>query len=73
MGPEPSGAHQIVTCPGPPGRLPVRVALRSPFPVDRLELVQNGKAILSFALEVFALAMPLFLQLTVDRVLVGRK
>ncbi len=28
--------------------------------------------ILSFALEVFALAMPLFLQLTVDRVLVGR-
>ncbi len=33
------------------GKLPVRVALRSPFPVDRLELVQNGKAILSFALE----------------------
>jgi len=33
------------------GRLPVRVALRSPFPVDRLELVQNGKPILSFALE----------------------
>ncbi len=33
------------------GRLPVRVALRSPFPVDRLELVQNGKSILSFALE----------------------
>ncbi len=28
--------------------------------------------ILSFALEVFALAMPFFLQLTVDRVLVGR-
>jgi ATP-binding cassette subfamily B protein RaxB len=28
--------------------------------------------ILSFALEVFALAMPLFLQFTVDRVLVGR-
>jgi hypothetical protein len=33
------------------GRLPVRVSLRSPFPVDRLELVQNGKTILSFALE----------------------
>jgi hypothetical protein len=33
------------------GRLPVRVALRSPFPVDRLELVQNGRAILSFALD----------------------
>ncbi len=33
------------------GKFPVRVALRSPFPVDRLELVQNGKAILSFALE----------------------
>jgi Tol biopolymer transport system component len=33
------------------GRLPVRVALRSPFPVDHLELVHNGKAILSFALE----------------------
>ncbi len=29
----------------------MRVALRSPFPVDRLELVQNGKSILSFALE----------------------
>jgi ATP-binding cassette subfamily B protein RaxB len=28
--------------------------------------------LLSFALEVFALAMPFFLQLTVDRVLVGR-
>jgi Tol biopolymer transport system component len=33
------------------GRLPVQVALRSPFPVDRLELVQNGRPILSFALE----------------------
>jgi TolB protein len=33
------------------GRLPVRVALRSPIPVDRLELVQNGRAILSFALD----------------------
>jgi Tol biopolymer transport system component len=33
------------------GKLPVRVALRSPFPVDRLELVQNGKPILSFVLE----------------------
>jgi len=33
------------------GKLPVRVALRSPFPVERLELVQNGKAILSFVLE----------------------
>jgi len=33
------------------GRLPVKVALRAPFPVDRLELVQNGKPILSFALE----------------------
>jgi hypothetical protein len=32
-------------------RLPVRVSLRSPFPVDRLELVQNGKPILAFALE----------------------
>ena len=33
------------------GRLPVKVALRAPFPVDRLELVQNGRPILSFALE----------------------
>lgn len=33
------------------GRLPVQVAMRAPFPVDRLELVQNGKPILSFALE----------------------
>ena len=32
------------------GQLPVRVALRAPFAVDRLELVQNGRVIKSFRL-----------------------
>jgi hypothetical protein len=30
------------------GSLPVRVAMRSPFPVDHVELVQNGRVIRSF-------------------------
>ena len=32
------------------GRKPVRVAMRAPFAVDRLELVQNGRVIKSFRL-----------------------
>ena len=32
------------------GKKPVRVSLRSPFPVDRLELVQNGSVIKEFKL-----------------------
>ena len=32
------------------GRLPVAVAMRSPVPVDRLELVQNGKVVREFKL-----------------------
>ncbi len=32
------------------GRLPVRIAMRAPFPVDHLELVQNGRVIKSFRL-----------------------
>ena len=30
------------------GRLPVRIAMRAPFPVDHLELVQNGRVVRSF-------------------------
>lgn len=30
------------------GRLPVRIAMRAPFPVDQLELVQNGRVVRSF-------------------------
>ncbi len=32
------------------GRLPARIAMRAPFPVDHLELVQNGRVIKSFKL-----------------------
>ena len=32
------------------GKKSVRVSLRSPFPVDRLELVQNGRVIKAFKL-----------------------
>jgi len=36
--------------PGARGRLSYRVALRSPVPVDHLELVQNGRVVKAFAL-----------------------
>ncbi|MGH8135147.1 MAG: CehA/McbA family metallohydrolase, partial [Steroidobacteraceae bacterium] len=48
LGLEVDGQHPGGTIPKA-GRLPVRVALRSPVPMDHLELVQNGKVIKNFA------------------------
>jgi TolB protein len=45
-----AGERPGATIEGKSGRAPVRVSMRSPIPVDHLELVQNGRVIKSFAL-----------------------
>ena len=50
LGLEVDGQHPGGTIPKA-GQLPVRVSMRSPVPMDHLELVQNGKVIRNFALK----------------------
>ncbi len=50
LGLEVDGKRPGDTLAGTTARRPVRVSLRAPFPVDRLELVQNGRALKSFKL-----------------------
>jgi TolB protein len=49
LGLEIAGMHPGDTLTGrSPGRTPFRIALRSPVPVDHLELIHNGSVLLSF-------------------------
>ncbi len=48
LGLEIDGERPGGTLVGAAGRRPVRVSLRAPFPVDRLELVQNGRVVKQF-------------------------
>ncbi|HSC06333.1 MAG TPA: CehA/McbA family metallohydrolase, partial [Steroidobacteraceae bacterium] len=50
LGLEIAGQRPGGTIPRIDGTLPLRVSMRSPVPMDHLELVQNGKVILSFDL-----------------------
>jgi hypothetical protein len=50
LGLEIAGLRPGDSIPRAPGRFPLRVSMRSPVPMDHLELVQNGKVIRSFKL-----------------------
>jgi TolB protein len=50
LGLEIDGLKPGDSIPRVPGRVPLRVSMRSPIPMDHLELVQNGRVIRSFKL-----------------------
>jgi hypothetical protein len=50
LGLEIDGLKPGDSIPRVPGRVPLRVSMRSPVPMDHLELVQNGRVIRSFRL-----------------------
>jgi Tol biopolymer transport system component len=50
LGLEIAGLKPGDSMPRAPGRVPLRVSMRSPIPMDHLELVQNGRVIRSFRL-----------------------